>query len=206
MTQLTPQAQALRKKILALLRKADSTDSEHEAQAFASKARDMMREHAVEQWELHQYEDALGATHLRTPWSHMAYAQMAGAGAAYLGCTLTYREGPAIDGRHRPLTLHGRESSRVTALVMVPFWWDHCMSEGRRLHRKTLSHSASWHVVRVLEALAVRLYREAPVREALVESMTAHVPQAAPPEIELDPDAMRVAMGIPLHQQMRHTS
>lgn len=152
--------QNLLRKIQALLAKAGSTDSDHEAEAFASKARQLMEEHQVEQHELGQDTDPLGEDLAPLRYDARCYVSVAAAAAQYFGCSAAFTN-RVIDGRlRRCYRLFGREAARTTAGVMIEFWTSECMRRGRRLHRESgMFSSESRAVTEVLIAFAARLHR-----------------------------------------------
>jgi len=107
-------------KIAKLIAKADSTTSPDEADTFMSKAHQLMMDHGLSLLDLGRLcDDPVGidedAITLSTAGSWAV--RVAANAARYYGCRPLLGE----TNRKPTLTLAGRESARVTAVLMVPY-------------------------------------------------------------------------------------
>ncbi len=176
--------QTLLRRIQALLAKSAGTDSQHEADAFAEKARALMEQHQIEQHELGQDADPLGDDFCFLRYDAHCYIHLAQHASLYFGCHPVFRFGVDRTGkkprRRRGFQLFGRESARTTAQVMIEYWTSECMRRGRRLHREQPETytSESTGVRMVMEAMAIRLMRATAVAPARPGRPGLPVPQS----------------------------
>ena len=155
----------LKRRILALIRKSESTEHEAERDSFAAKARQIMEEHQLTMRDVNRADDPLGRTALFCPYSDGVYPTVAAAGARYLGCaTLQQRDFDPVRARMGlKMIFLGRESARVTTEIMVPFWWSECVARGRRLHREEgLGRNPRDAAHQIMTAFALRLHEMSP--------------------------------------------
>lgn len=108
----------LKTKIAALLAKAGGSDNQHEAEAFAAKAQQLLDEHQLSIGDVIKTDPiertviAVGPKTAK-PW-HARLPQIV---AKYYGCDLvSWHENGVI-----AYTAVGRESARITAAMMYPF-------------------------------------------------------------------------------------
>lgn len=208
MSDTDPKIEKLKSKILALLRKAEGTDNEHEADTFASKARELMDQHRLTMRDLTTMSDPMGRTVVLCPYDNREYVVMAAAAGRYLGCDVLTNKVWSESKRRmvRGVIFLGRESARVTAELLTPFWWSQCNRRGRRKHREDgLGRSAADAVHLMMVALAVRLDgmsdRDDEVREAEAERGDVRQARKSKP-LTLDLDALEEAKKIPTNLQL----
>jgi hypothetical protein len=151
----------LKKKILALLAKADSSTHEAERNSFAEKARELLDQHQMTEYDLRRADDMFGESVVFCPYDDRAYRYLAGMGARYLGCDCLSNSmfDPGRARIRQVVKFRGRESSRVTSEIMVQFWWRQCSIDARRWHREGRFRGLSVHraVMDTMTALGVRL-------------------------------------------------
>lgn len=129
-----PNLDSIKRKISALLAKAQGTDNEHEAEAFMAKAYELLDEHQINVWELRNEEDPFGkdtvleeSTAAPTWRRHLLHAV-----ALYYGASTVrswkaqkwVKTGPYTHGWRSvdyTVTVEGRESARITTLLMYPY-------------------------------------------------------------------------------------
>lgn len=151
----------LKRKILALLAKADSTEHEAERSSFAEKARALLEEHQLTEYDLRRADDMFGESALFAPYDDRAYTYLAAQAGRYLGCDCLVNE--AVDHARRKwrktVKFRGRESCRVTSEIMIQFWWRETNRIARLRHRQGLFPGLSVHraVMDTMTGLAVRL-------------------------------------------------
>lgn len=198
--------QKLKVKIAALLRKADRTDNEHEAEAFGAKARALIQEHRLTMQEVLGSTDPMGRSQIFCPYQDRAYVELASGAARYLGCSCLFGMGwdYTRHRRARYVVFVGRESARVTAELMTPFWWSQCTRHGRRAFREGRVGTSSNQAVRLtLTAMGFRLSSmaedTAELSEAREEVRDARVDKH---RMTLDLDALAVAGKIPTAMQV----
>lgn len=113
----------LKDKIAKLLAKAEGTKNEAEAAAFMAKVNELLELHQIEMHEIRGrfgreadpfgHEDGTANIYTSAVW----YRGVAVALSKYYGCEFVYvKKGPFIK-----YTLVGRQSSRVTTELMLPF-------------------------------------------------------------------------------------
>ena len=110
----------LKKKIAALIAKADGTDNANEAEVFMKKAQELLEKHQIETHELEGLDDpmcheksAMEATKALR-WHVGLFTAL----ARYYGCSCWFTT--YGDGR-REVHVAGRESARTTLNVMWPY-------------------------------------------------------------------------------------
>lgn len=202
----------LKKKILALLRKAESSEHEAEQDAFATKARQLMDEHRLTMRDLTTSVDPMGRTVVACPYNNQEYVVMAAAGGRFLGCdTLISTRRVRADNKKgykttKGVIFVGRESARVTAEILTPFWWSQCNRRGRRKHREDgLGRSPADAVHLMMVALAFRLDQMAdrPEEVDAARDYRGDVPKARKgKDLTLDLDALVEAQHIPTALQL----
>lgn len=153
----------IKTKIMALLAKAKSTDSEAEADAFFSKAQELMEKHQLELHDL-GVDDPLGKTDGVTaqpgPPSYKSDVQCAL--ARYYGAKpIIMNHG---DGKWH-VEIVGPESSRVTTELMTDFVWKQVGAQAGRVAELTGVNKQ--HAIReVAKALCLRIRRLVAERKA----------------------------------------
>lgn len=112
--------QGIAQKIAKLIEKADSSTHPEEADTFMAKANELMRKHGLNLMELGRLsEDPVDAqrnaftTSATYPWMRRVVSAL----AAYYGCRLVYYK----SGNTIVYDVVGRESARITLILMVPF-------------------------------------------------------------------------------------
>lgn len=127
---------AILDKIKALLAKAASTSNAHEAEAFAAKASELMEKYQVDIDAIRASDDPVGrdfgyTTKAKTmPWQ----GSVASAAAMYYGCRTILHTG-SYDGSK--VEFFGRESARITALEMLPYFIKTINWHAREMARET---------------------------------------------------------------------
>lgn len=156
----------IKQRIQALLAKAQGTDNEHEAAAFMAKAEQLLEEHQIELWQLGDADDLMGSdimfsgTSSSPTWRrHLLFAV-----AKYYGCRSVRQFTPkqtrsGMDYTGFDIHIIGRESSRITVNLMMPFILEQCNEAGRRLFRQGHAGSAAALTRRVANALCARIQR-----------------------------------------------
>ena len=169
----SPELTKLKKKILALLAKAERTDNEHEAASFGAKARALMEEHQLTMAQLDQTQDELGRTLIVLKYGDACWVNLAASAATYLGCyallTSTWQDGKS----RKAIIFVGRASARAVAEIMYPFWYRCCLRAGQRLHKERgLEGHPRRSIAEVAVAFAIRLSQLTPIiaRESLREA------------------------------------
>lgn len=148
---------AVAEKIRKLIAHADSTAHPEEADAFMSKAHALMQAHGLSLLELGRLgEDPVGLDKDATTHS-AAYGFMtkvASAMAEYYGCkiVLTRR------GKDESYTVAGRESARITFLLMMPFVHRQIMQLGREGFNAGKYANRMQAVTRIGNAVALRIW------------------------------------------------
>lgn len=110
----------LLEKIKALLSKAASTDNAAEAEAFANKASELMEKYQIDVDQLGDAGDEIGEdTGYQTKERKAVWQNyVASATARYYGCSTVLSSG--YTGTRTQFI--GRESARITALEMLPYF------------------------------------------------------------------------------------
>jgi hypothetical protein len=112
-------------KIKALLTKAASTNNQHEAAAFAAKANELMEKYQIDVDSIRNTDDPVGRDKIYQTVNAAAgwRRQLAGATARYYGCRVVHTVDPhKRNGFGTEVEMFGRESARVTALAMLPYF------------------------------------------------------------------------------------
>lgn len=159
-----------RRIISQLIAKAQSTDSEAEAETFMSKALELMEKYQIESYELHQ-EDPIGFT--------QGVAGEAGQGeykAAVQTALAHYYGAKPVKQftTHKRffVALFGPESSRLTTELMLPFVWKQVCEQGRKW-AEAHYYSPLKGVREVAKALCLRIYKETATRKHSTQDKTA---------------------------------
>lgn len=146
----------IKTKIAALLAKANGTDNENEAAAFAAKAHELLEAYQLNLFDLGE-SDPMGKVGIHsgngsTPtWK----AHLINSIAKYYGCRLIRNK---FQGGAFEMNLHGRESARITVELMVPFIFDQCRKAAKEL-RKEGHAGTTEHITRLItNALTTRIY------------------------------------------------
>lgn len=161
----------IKHKISALLAKAQGTDNEHEAEIFLQKAYELLDQHQIQIWELRNEEDPMGedfAFDISTAapvWKNKLLLAV----ARYYGATTVrtwkapklVKDGGRYVYRRTDYSVNvvGRESARITTLLMYPF----IVKQTREL-AKDLSSKGVWPYqvdklqLRICNALCDRIH------------------------------------------------
>lgn len=171
---------SIKKKIGAILAMAHSTNNEHEAAAFMAKAEVMMEKYQLEIWQLGDVGDPMGKEEgLR--WQDATPGlndhKLLHAVCRYYGCQMVHRTSTIVNSRGRTVPLHmldiiGRESARVTVMLMMPFIMEQCKAAGAKLTEE--GHGAKAKTtLRVINALCSRIWHmvEDAKRKARVDAV-----------------------------------
>lgn len=156
---------SIKKKIAALLAKAESTDNPFEADSFMAKVNEMLEKHQIEMHEVRKAAgdaDPMGKENGSTNiYASMSWAtDVAGALARYYGCEMVYWR----RGNHTTYEVIGRESARMTFEMMLPFVLSQAKQQGSRL-AKAQGRTASVCTREVGQALTIRVYKMIPKAE-----------------------------------------
>jgi len=107
-------------KIQKLLAKAESTSHEHEADAFKSKAKDLMQEHDLSRGDIEQSE------YIFRRWEHPYYSSapkwyqnLWSSVGHFLGVYVAYDSGRGVDGKNATFLLGGQERDMDMAEYLV---------------------------------------------------------------------------------------
>lgn len=194
----------LKKKILALLAKADSTEHEAERDSFAAKARALLEEHQLTEYDLRRADDMFGESAIFAPYDDRAYTFLAAAAGRFLGCDCLSSSAldPARGKLRNTVKFRGRESCRVTSEIMIQFWWRQCNLDARRDHRAgKFRGSVHRAVMDTMTALAVRL-RDLPPHPDYQESLAERPSDVRTAKktraLRLTREAVQTASSIPL--------
>lgn len=127
----------LLEKIKALLAKAASTDNASEAEAFAAKAAELMDKYQIDTDQLGDAGDAIGEdTGYQTKEPKPVWQNyVASATARYYGCSTVLSQRAA----GTKTQFIGRESARITALEMLPYF----LQTVNRLAREMVAEDAA---------------------------------------------------------------
>ena len=143
-------------KIAKIIAKADSTTNPEEAETFMSKAHDLMIAHGLDLLDLGRLsEDPVGVdkdaaeVSASYPWLRLCAGQL----AAYYGCRLvTSKSGGTVR-----LHVIGRQSARVTFLLMLPYVKREVLNLGRIAYNEGHYKSRMLAATRMGNALALRI-------------------------------------------------
>jgi hypothetical protein len=160
----------LKKKIAALLAKAGGTDNEHEAASFAAKAQQMLEEHQLEIGDVVK-TDAIDqsvvfvAPFTNRKWHDLIPPIM----AEYYGCKVFRQKQPGMTA----YLAVGRESSRITLALMLPFVVDQLRHQAAE-YRKRTYFSMKKSMEDVCDAFYFRIRRLIDAQEQLATATGGH--------------------------------
>ncbi|TQE99523.1 MAG: DUF2786 domain-containing protein, partial [Spiribacter salinus] len=140
-------------KIAKLMRKADSTTHPEEAEAFMSKAQELMIQHGLNLLDLGKLHEDPVDVQREAATSSSSYGwscKVAGALAALYGCELVYHK----HGNNFIYDIVGRESARVTFVMMLPFVLKQIKALARKGYKEGHYNSAMTAATRVGNATA----------------------------------------------------
>lgn len=155
--------ESIKSKIAALLAKAEGTDNQFEAATFMAKVNELLERHQMEMHEIRASmgdKDPMGFQKGETNIyaSAIWIRNVGGALAVLYGCTLIYRR----MGNHTTYDVVGRESSRTTFELMLPFIVSQVRVQAKTLISKGLTKSvAEREVAQALEHRIWLLSRKA---------------------------------------------
>jgi hypothetical protein len=163
---------SIKRKIAALLAKANSTDNEHEAAAFIAKANEMLEAHQLEGWDPNDVAASTAADpvnrEMMFSWKDATPSlndhKLFSALARFYGCRVIQQHGRAMNAKKTrfvnttELHVFGAESARETLKLMFPFVMDQCKAAGKRLNAQGHG-SPSKMALRVVNALLFRVHR-----------------------------------------------
>lgn len=143
----------LKKKIAALLAKAEGTDNEHEAASFAAKAQALLTEHQLEIGDVvknDHMDQSVICVMPRTMknWHWLLPMYM----AKYFGCEVYTHP---HDG-HKAIMAIGRESARITCVMMWPFILKEVRAAAAEL-RRAKSYSTARCMQLVVDNFVIRI-------------------------------------------------
>lgn len=149
---------SIKKKIAALLAKAESTDNEFEADTFMAKVNELLEKHQMEMHEIRAMgnDDPLGhelgtfKCYASMSWIKMLAHNL----ASYYGCTTVWTK----KGNHFHYQVVGRESARTTFELMLPF----VVTQVRRAATKLASETGQTNAVaqrQISHALTIRVFK-----------------------------------------------
>lgn len=112
---------SIKKKIAALLAKAEGTDNEFEAATFMAKVNELLEKHQIDMYEIRNLgeNDPMGHEEGEfNVYASMTWAKVLAHNLAlYYGCTTIWSR----HKNHFTYTVVGRESARTTFELMLPF-------------------------------------------------------------------------------------
>ncbi|QIG67686.1 DUF2786 domain-containing protein [Rhizobium phage RHph_Y17] len=154
-------SESIKKKIAALLAKAENTDNPFEADSFMAKVNELLEKHQIEMHEVRKAGDAdpmgkeKGETNI---YASMSWAKdVANALARYYGCRfLWWRR-----GNHTLYEVVGRESARATFELMLPFVLSQVKQQASRIVR-TQGSTVSVMSREIGQALTIRIFKMIP--------------------------------------------
>lgn len=117
-------------KIKALLAKAASTTNQNEAQAFAEKANELMEKYQVDVDAIRASDDPVGKDHSYEGKSAGWRQSLSCATARYYGCRSVITKDYTGVSR---VEIFGRESARITALAMFPYFQKTVLAMSREM-------------------------------------------------------------------------
>lgn len=176
----------IKRKITAIIAKAQGTDNEHEAAMFMAKAEKMLEEYQIEIWQLGDTGDPMGEDVMlkfRGATPSLNDHNLLSALAKFYGCKIVRYKRRVVNSKGRlvPETSYhvvGRESSRITTGIMMPFVMKQCLEAGARLERQYPGTRAQ-HTLRVVNALTLRIYKLIEDAKARVDENTEIVASRA---------------------------
>lgn len=166
----TTKIDSMKRKIAALMAKANSTTNEHEAEAFLAKVNELLVKHQLEEWDVNDIAASKAADptdmevlfeyHGATPSMNDHHTIMAL--ARLYGCRVVTSHGRKINSRGKSvpstkINVIGPISARETTKLMYPFVMKQCAEAGRRLSTEGYG-PASKMQLRVVNALTLRIY------------------------------------------------
>lgn len=148
---------SIKKKIAALLAKAEGTDNEFEAETFMAKVNELLERHQMDMHEIRAMgdDDPLGhelgtfKCYASMSWIKLVAHNL----ALYYGCTTIWCK----KGNHFTYQVVGRDSARTTFELMLPF----VVTQLRRAATKMASETGMTTSVaqrQIGQALAVRIH------------------------------------------------
>lgn len=147
---------SIKAKISALLAKAEGTNNAFEAEAFMAKVNELLERYQIERHELGGEKDELGFT----MGSFNVYASMSWAKplinelCRYYGAQMIMH---AARKNHYPYEVAGRESSRVTAELMIPYVVSQVRQQAKVYHVANPRLTRSTAEANIGKALASRV-------------------------------------------------
>lgn len=162
----------IKRKIAALLAKAEGTDNEFEAATFMAKVNELLEAHQLSIYQLGDESDLMGKqegefnVYASMSWAKILIHQIA---MFYNTETVWWRV-----GNHLKYEVVGRESNRITTELMIPFIIAQVRQRGRILANETgRTHSVATRDVG--QALTTRIWAEIqknkPARDAHAAKM-----------------------------------
>lgn len=144
---------AIKRKIAALLAKAEGTDNEFEAEAFMSKVNELLEKYQIQMHELNTsdpmgHQDGETNVYAAIAWAKM----MLGLAARYFGARIVWtgkeaewyydkkgnlksRKKKGVGHNHHPYTIFGPQSARMTAELMFPYLISQVRRQGKSYAR-----------------------------------------------------------------------
>lgn len=144
----------IKKKISALIAKANSSDNKFESELFLSKANELMEKHQISNWDLNiddpiiDQEFLFGSSGI-TSWK----VNLLSATAQFYGATVTQRK----QGRKTWLTLIGKESACVTVELMFPYLITQVTKQAKLLRHKGVDSRLQFLKRKVANSLYFRI-------------------------------------------------
>lgn len=150
--------ESIKKKIAALIAKAESTDNINEAMAFMAKANELLERYQLERHELH-VDDPFGNTPAECSPSDGWIFKVVGASAQYWGAKVMWEESrrPDFNWKKKCYRIFGPESARITHALMLDYLLAQVRLQGR-IYAKEHRVSPSVGARNVGFAFAARLY------------------------------------------------
>lgn len=121
----------IKRKIAALLAKAESTDNAFEAETFMAKVNELLELHQIEMHELHVDNDPMGETNGFVTRSHEWPSRVGFALARLYGAKMLRQK---IGSRYAWMC-YGRESARITFDMLYPFVLSQVRQQARNMTR-----------------------------------------------------------------------
>lgn len=217
---------AIAEKIQKLLAKADSSTHPEEAEAFMTKAQQLLKDHGLSLLDIGRLDkdDPVGKlqdhdrlyANSNASWRTIVANEL----AQYYGCRLVtnriWRDGNTY------WTIFGRESARVTFSLMWPFVDRQILAAGRQGYREGHYKSTKQAHAAVGRAMAVRLVRLNRERikaepqgtgvnalvpvdliQQLMEETYPSLRVGKQKSLKYDAEAAKLAAGISLYQQTK---
>jgi len=122
---------SIKKKIAALIAKAEGTDNINEAMAFMAKANELLERYQLERHELH-VDDPFGNTAADCSPSDAWIFKVVGASARYWGAKVVWEENRRREvNMRKAYRIFGPESARVTHELMIDYLLAQVRRQGR---------------------------------------------------------------------------